>query len=224
VDRPAVARRRGQQRPSAVGILTGADGSAVAIIGDHDGGATGLEFDSGRVLTAAVAPSGDPVTSIDGTDLAGIPTTVIVSEQAIRLWQPQVPGAVVVRVGSGTPDIRYPPWRAMAMVDGKLVLVVRSQAGTLTIDGDPIPGADGITALVVTQVDRRPVAVTGDQAGLVRIWDLATHEKCDELNVGEPVFGLAATNEGRLAVGAGGRVYGFRRYGLTSRATSAHRR
>jgi WD40 repeat protein len=224
VDRPAVARRRGQQRPSAVGILTSADGSAVAIIGDHDGGVTGVEFDSGRVLTAAVAPSGDPVTSIDVTDLAGIPTAVIVSEQAIRLWQPQVPGAVVVRVGSGTPEIRYPPWRAMAMVDGKLVSVARSQAGTLTIDGDPIPGAEGITALVVTHVEGCPVALTGDQAGLVRSWDLASRQKCDELSVGEPVFGLAASNEGRLAVGAGGRVYGFRRYGLISRATSPQRR
>lgn len=213
VDRPVVARRRGQRQPSAVGILTGADGSAVAIIGDHDGGATAVEFDSGRVLTATVVPSGDPVTSIDGTDLAGIPTAVIGSEQAVRLWQPQVPGGVVARVGSGRPDIRSSPWRAMAIVDGKLASVARSRTGTLTIDGDRIPGAEGITALVVTQVDGRPVALTGDHAGLVRIWDLATRRKCDELNVGEPVFGLAATNEGRLAVGAGGRVYGFRRHG-----------
>jgi hypothetical protein len=90
---------------------------------------------------------------------------------------------------------------------------MRSRTGTLTFDGDPIPDVDGITALVVTHLDGRPVALTGDHAGLVRIWDLTTRRKCDELNVGEPVFGLAATIEGRLAVGAGGRVYGFRRHG-----------
>jgi hypothetical protein len=91
--------------------------------------------------------------------------------------------------------------------------VTLSWTGTLNINGDGIPDADGVTALVVTHLDGRPVAVTGDHAGLVRIWDLATGRKSDELNVGKPVFGLAATIDGRLAVGAGGRVYGFRRYG-----------
>ena len=212
VDRAVVANRRSQRHPSAVGILTGADGSAVAVIGDHDGGATGVEFDSGRVLAATVAASGDPVTSIDVTDLAGIPTAVIGSDQAIRLWQPLGPSTVVVPVGSGRPGIRYSPLRDTAIVDGKLLAVTRSRSGTLTIDGDRIPDVDGVTALVLTHLDGRPVALTGDQVGLIRIWDLATRRKSDELNVGAPVFDLAATIDGRLTVGAGGRVYGFRRY------------
>jgi WD40 repeat protein len=212
VDRPVVAFRRGRRHPSAVGILE-TDGSAVAIVGDHDGGVIGVEFDSGRVLAANVAATGEPVTSIDVTDLAGIPTAVIGSDQETRLWQPLGPDTMAIRVSSGRPGIHYSPLRDTAIVAGRLLAVTLSWTGTLNINGDGIPDADGVTALVVTHLDGRPVAVTGDHAGLVRIWDLATGRKSDELNVGKPVFGLAATIDGRLAVGAGGRVYGFRRYG-----------
>ena len=86
--------------------------------------------------------------------------------------------------------------------------MTRSRTGTLTVDGNPITGVANVTAIVVSHLDGRPVALAGDRAGLVRIWDLAgRHRISDELNVGAPVFAIAATIDGKLAVGAGGRVY-----------------
>jgi WD40 repeat protein len=213
VGRPTGADGQGRRHPSAVGILTQADGSAMAVIGDHDGGITGVEFDSGQVVAVTLAASDDPVTSIEVTYLAGIPTAVIGSDQAIRLWQPPRSTVVTVSADAGRAGSRLSPWRDSAIADGKLLTVGRSQDGRLTVDGDPVPGADGVTAWAVTQLDGSAVALTGDQAGRVRIWDLVTRQKSGELNVGEPVFGLAATADGRLAVGADGHVYGFRRHG-----------
>lgn len=220
VDHPVVSSGQDRRQPSTVEILAGADGAALAVIGDYGGGLTGLDFDSGRILAAIGADGGDPVTSIDVTDLAGIPTAVIGSGHVTRLWQPS--SNALIDVSGELPSTGYSPGRGTAVVEGKLVAVEHTQAGALTVDGERIHGADDVTALVVTHLDGRPVAVTGDQGGRVRIWDLATRRKSDELDIGKPVFSLAATVNGRLAVGAGGRVYGFRRHGSGSTGLSDH--
>ena len=209
VDRTAGVSRQGQRQPSAIELLVGVDGLTVVIIGYHDGAVRAIEFDSGVPLDAEVDADGDPVTSIGIAQLGGIPTAVIRSDHATRLWQPGR-DSVIFRADDGRPDVLNQPWRNAILVDGKLLIVTRSRTGALTVDGHPIADVRNVTAINVTYLDGRPVALAGDRAGLVRIWDLVDRRTCDELNVGAPVFAIAATIDGKLAVGAGGHVYAFR--------------
>jgi len=212
VDRSAAVRHHGQRRPRLVEFLTSADGLTAVIIGDHDGAVRAVEFDSGRPVTAAVEPDGYPVTSIGIVSLGGIPTAVIGSDRGVRLWQPFADAHVVVRARDRAQDALSSSWRNAIIVNGHLLTVTRSPMGALAIGANPIAEVGDVTVTTVTHLDGRPVALAGNQAGLVRISDLLDPRVFEELNVGGPVFAIAATTDGRLAVGAGGCVYAFERF------------
>jgi WD40 repeat protein len=212
VDRSPAARHQGQRRPSAIEILAGADEPTAVIIGDHDGAVRAVEFDTGRPLNATVAAPGAPVTSIDALSLGGIPTVVVGTDHGAWLWQPLTGPVVVISADQRAHDVPNRPWQDRIVVNGRLVAVTRSPAGALMLGTEPLAGISDVTAIAVTHLDDRPVALIGDRRGLVRIYDLIDSRICDQLNAGGPVFAIAATVDGRLVVGAGGCVYGFRRF------------
>lgn len=212
VSRSADRSEQSQRRPSMVGILASPDGRTLAIIGDHDGAVRAVEFDSGRPLKAAMEATGYAVTSIGIVSLGGIPAAVIGSDHLARLWQPFAGVGVVARAGDGMADALNPRWRNSIVIDGELLAVTRGRNGSLLVGADPITEVGDVTAVAVTHLDGRPVALVGDSVDRVRVLDLRSRSVSEELDVGSPVFAIAATADGRLAVGAGGCVYAFRRF------------
>ncbi len=211
VDSSTAPSRQGQRRPSAVEIMTSPDGLTAAIIGDHDGAVRAVEFGSGAPM-GAVEADGYPVRAIGALSLAGAPAAVIGSDRGIRIWPPFAGSEVVVRASERTHDVLKPAWRNRIMMDGHLLTVTPARDGVLAGAARRIGGLGEVTAIAVSHLDGRPVALAGNQAGMVMICDLHESRVIDELDVGGPVFAITAAADGRFAVGAGECVYAFERF------------
>jgi hypothetical protein len=202
---------RAAQRLCALEIAPGPHGKAIGILGDAAGTVYAIDLDSGQQVHDPLAAVGYPVTSIGTIRLGGLPTAIIRSGSITRLWQLSTGAVAAIRADQEPRESALPPWEGRIIVGDRLVNVRGTAAGSVLID-DALLGMHGgeVTAITTTHLAGRPVALTGDLHGSVRIWDLARREMADELEVGSPVFAIAATADGRLMVGADGQAFAFR--------------
>ena len=71
-----------------------------------------------------------------------------------------------------------------------------------------------VTALACAYLDGRPVAYSGGQDGMVRVWDLLDRHLLEIIDVPGPIFAIHATAEGDLLIGADGEAMVFHYSGI----------
>lgn len=83
-------------------------------------------------------------------------------------------------------------------------LSATARGGSARVDGSPLIGpAMGVSAVCLTEVDGRTVALVGDQAGMLSRWDLH-----DRRQIGEPVSAHVYYNHSGVASAVAGRFRG----------------
>ncbi|MFF2147797.1 WD40 repeat domain-containing protein [Kitasatospora sp. NPDC058190] len=176
------------------------DGRPVVLVGTSDGRVHRWDPDvKGRSVGDPLPGHGDDVSAVAVIEVDG--TALVLStarDGSARLWD------LATGAAAGTPfdDLREPVEAlTTAVVEGRPVVVtvepLRKEARRWhpadgSRAGAPLLHDSSVGAVATAVLDGRALAVTGDTAGLVRIWDLAT---------GEVLHGpLAGHQEGVTAV------------------------
>jgi WD40 repeat protein len=211
---PAAALVPATSRPSdvrapivAMTVIRDRHGRELAVLGDGQGMVQAIDPGSGETVHRPLPGDGEPVDSLRPSTAAGRPV-VITTASAQRLWEP-AGGAItdpLPRNSSGQ-DLSQPSDQAIV---GSALVTVRGAQLTVCIEAGVIGTHDAtVTALTTGYLADRPVAISGSDDGLVRLWDLTERRPVGEMNVDGPVLALAMTSQGQLLVDAGGEVIAF---------------
>jgi hypothetical protein len=118
-------------------------------------------------------------------------------------------------IGDGMLNVRPTLASALIVVGGLLLEVRGGEGGTITVVQDKSTNLmlgqhdGGVTAIACAYLDGRPVAFTGGEDGIVRVWDLLDRKLLDAIAVLGPVFAIWPTSHGELVIGAGGEALAF---------------
>ena len=221
-----------QGRPDLLSVVTGQvtdldvaeiGGSPVVVTASRDGLLYVTELNTGTVRSLEHGHHG-AVTAVACGLLAGEPVAVSVGEdRTIRVWN-LTDGTETQRVAAG-PGPHRAAWdsaRSLAVVGGSDGSV---QVIDLASDGPRVtrlPRHDApVHAVACARPDQqtRPTAVTGDDSGTLRVWDLSALSQATDIQPGHAgwVTALAVTSAGGLPIAVSGSTdRTLRRWDLTT--------
>ncbi|GIG66134.1 hypothetical protein Pen01_24290 [Phytomonospora endophytica] len=196
-------------------LLAEVEGRPFALAGNAGPGLTFWELDTDGAQAVHLAGPTDGTTSLEFGELAGGPVAVSAGHDGVRVWDLRNPGAIRSVFYADEHAYRG---AGISRVDGREIVVAAVGSVVELLDpewnepiGEPLTGHDGvITALALTEVGGRALAVTAAEDRTARVWDLAAGAP-----VGEPLTdhgkAIAGVSTGELADGravavtAGGR-------------------
>ncbi|WP_246430554.1 caspase family protein [Streptomyces rectiverticillatus] len=188
----------------------------VAFTGGEDGTVTVWDLSAGQEYGAPLRGHTNRVASIAVGALHGHPVVLSASaDGTARLWDLQDRRQLG---GELTEHRRSVLAACLGELDGRPIAVTGGddkavyiwdlsevvKGGNARVDGSPLIGpAMGVSAVCVSEVDGRTIALVGDQAGMLSRWDLH-----DRRQVGEPVSAHVYYNRSGVASATAGRLGG----------------